>query len=223
MNRRRRFKRWKPRPYKRARNERRFKAKVQRIISQADESKYIDTELNSDQTPVGGTGVVTPLTLSVQGSSDDNRNGDEIKLTSVEMKYHIEGDPTGSTYDTLARIMIVRAKKNIQGVLPTILEILKTDSVTSLRATTGGADMSDFKVYYDKLHVIPRTLTNVLPQTVIGKFYKSLGGLKCTYNASALNITTCETGHLFLVRITNQVINESPFWSVDVRVRFKEI
>ncbi len=211
-------------PYMRRKSttDRRFKAKVKRIISQQDESKFIDTELIGDVAPIAGTSVITPLCLVATGTTDEDRIGDTIKLTSIEMKYFVRTDATSADLDSLTRIIIFRAKVNIQGVQPVVTAILSNDRVTSLRQTNGGSDMTDFKVYLDKSVALHRNyLTN--QAAYMGKFYKSLGGLKCTYNGSAGTIATVEEGQLFLLRVTDQATGNQPRWTIDIRVRFKEM
>ncbi len=208
---------------KRTKTNRQFKAKVQRIISQTDEAKFVDTFTDADATPVAGTSVILPLSLVAGGTSDTTRIGDQIKLISVEMKYFIQDETDGNTNDTLARIIIFRAKKNLNGVLPAVTDLLSTDSITSLRETSGGSDMSDFKVYLDKTFVIQRKYSQAQQAIVKGKFFKSLGGLKCTYKGEAASIVVAEEGQLFLLRMTQQPITFSPEWTVSTRVRFREL
>ncbi len=208
---------------KKSKTSRNFKNKVKRIISQQDESKFLDTTLAADTAPISGTSVIAGLILIGTGDTVNNREGNSIKLTSIELKYLVQNDATANDIDTTCRIIIFRAKKNIQGVLPIVTELLSTDVITSLRSTTGASDITDFKVYMDKTFVLERKTTSTQQVTRTGKFYKSLGGLKCTFDGNASGIATAEEGHLFLLRMTTKGATFQPLWSLNIRVRFKEL
>jgi len=207
----------------RSKTSRKFKEKVKRIISAQDESKFIDTDISADTVPIAGTSTITTLSIVAEGTNPNQRLGMAIKLTSIEMKYLVQTDGTSQAIDTVARIIIFRAKKNVQGVLPTVAELLISDTVTALRASLGGSDMSDFKVYMDKLFVITKPASIVQEAIKVGKFYKSLGGLKCTFDSVSGDVSATEEGHLYLLRMTNQANTFQPIWSVDIRVRYKEL
>ncbi len=212
------------RPFRKNRSKttRNFREKVKRIISKSDESKFVDTNINSDTVPVVGTSIITPLSLIPEGAGSNRRIGDQVKLTSIEMKYTLNDDVSTTDIDTLIRIIIFRAKKNVNGVLPTVLDLLTTDALDSLRATEGGSDMSDFKVYLDKSTVLKK-VEAAWSTTIKGKFFKSLGGLKCTFTGSGGAITDAEEGNLFILRMTNRVDTFQPAWNMHIRVRFKEL
>ncbi len=208
---------------RKSRTNRVFKAKVKRIISQSDEAKFVDTDLDDDTVPIGGTSMITPLCLIASGIEDTHRIGDQVKLISIEMKYFCLGEVDGNGIDSLCRIIIFRAKKNINGTLPVVTDLLTSDILTALRNTAGGADMSDFKVYLDKTFVLQRKTTAIQRVMVHGKFFRSLGGLKCTWRGAAASIVVAETGQLFLLRMTQQPTTFQPAWTVNIRVRFKEL
>lgn len=222
MPRRGRFKKWRPVQYHKTRSNAKFKQRVKRIISSADESKFKDTNI-VDSVPIAGTGTVELLTGIAQGDGENQRDGLQVKLTSIEMKYLVTSNAIASTNDTVVRILIVRTKNNQFGALLALASVLKTDSVTSLRAASDGSDMQQIKVYMDRTFVIPRTLTDVLPQSVYGQFYKSLGGLKCSYDGTGAITADTTQGHLYLLRLTNRAAGVQPGWEVQIRTRFKEM
>ncbi len=196
-----------------------FNQRVKKIVNNQKETKFINVAIN-DSTPISGTSVVTPLSLVATGDGDEARDGHEILLNSVQCRILVVQDTTPASA-TVTRLFLIRAFKNIDGILPVMGDFLMTDSVDSLRQID---NRGDFQVLANLDAVME-------PPTVAGnqgsfwyKYYKKFSKpIRCQFDAESGAVSSAEKGHLFLVRMCNLASGSQPAWFGSVRVTFKDI
>lgn len=146
----------------------------------APEKKWIDTGFNQicDTT----VSVFTPLTIP-QGDGHAGRNGDEVRLESLDLRFHTIWDGSGNTQ--LMRCLIVQTKYE-NGQIPVISNLLQyTSAQTSFTQWIVSPYQHDFrdsfKVLYDKTITV-----SALDRSAVGHTYKriNLKHSKCQYLSS---------------------------------------
>lgn len=213
----------KPSTKRRRRARRGFTKKVKDIIDNKIETRYIDVALSSI-VAVSGTSEITFLTPCAQGDDHDERSGDIIHLSGIQINGTILADAT-NTIASKCRLMVIRANTNVTGSLPAITEFLVSDSVNALRAIDD-LHNHDFSVIFNKEYILPTTygaLSDALrPRLNVkcSKFWST--PKKCTYDADDVAVTAAERGHLFLVTMTDLATNEQPRFELNIRVHFKD-
>lgn len=197
-----------------------FVKRVKKIVSGQAELKTHDTSV-SNNTAVGGTSFIQPLTLIAQGDDFDEREGLEIYIQSVQIIGRILGDSDVGKPTTI-RLVLFQAKKQLDGVIPTVLQLYVSDSVRSLRSHL---NRTDFRVLWDSYANITDWHDTATHQAeMLVKYYKKFKKpLKATYNTTTGVIGAVDTGHLFLLMQTDQATTFQPSWSMGVRVNFKDM
>ncbi len=201
-----------------------FSSRVKRVMASQQEKKYHATSFAAFDTPVAGTSSVAYLTGIAQGDDVDERLGNEVRLTKIRIEGSVATDPT-AVADTQYRMILVQAKTNIEGVAPTIIELLQTDSPDSLKELVSIRN-HDFKFLWDHKFVIREyraavagRISRVNIMYVHG--FKN-GGLKLTYDANTAAITDAEKNHMFLILMTNQANTFQPKFTGTVRITFQD-
>ncbi len=195
-----------------------FKKRVNRLIQANHELKFIDNAV-STSTPVGGTSVVSPLSLVGEGDTDILRDGQEIYLHSVQIKLFMTQDTT-PTSATEMKLMVILARKNVDGVLPVITDFLMSDDPASLKQIDG---RGDFQVLFSQDYLFQPPILAGNQQNLWINYYKKFKKpIKATYDSDQADITAAEKNHLFMVLMTNQPTASQPTWSGNTRVTFKD-
>ncbi len=199
-------------------------SKVKSIVNGMAESKFVDWPVNIS-TPVQGTSVIHFMSGTSEGDSQVQREGEKIFLTSINLLGSVHSDPDQNAIgDTLCRLILFRANTNVNGVIPTVAELLETDDVDSLK---NHEIKGDFSVFMDKRFVIHNTLATVSATASCKynlRYYKRFKSPKMiTYEGAGAVIANAEKGHWFLVMMTDAQANKTPAWSLNIRLRFKDI
>ncbi len=204
---------------RRRRRKRGFTNRVKAIVDGQAESKFLDTTI-SGTIPIAGTSLVSCLTLIATGDSNITREGDRVKIISCQIRGQVTGDASGASATT-GRMMLVHAKRDVDGALPAVTDILMSDSVNSLKQID---NRGYFKVIWSSRFSLKETGDSAQLPTVLVDYYKKFKTpLDAYYIASTSAITSNSSGHLFLLTMTNQAINDEPTWDLECRVVFKDI
>lgn len=204
---------------KRRMGSKRLKSKIKNVVNSMSETKLLDVAL-SDTVPISGTAGMAYLTQIAQGDENYERNGDKIHIQSIQVFGTVRGDNDVSGETSVCRMILFRAKNNIRGTLPLITELLISDSVSALRHPDG---FDDFKIYWDKSFVLESRIDASSKPYKLVKYYKKLGGLKCTYDGNGALIGDAETGGLFLARVVSALNTTQPTWDLNIRLRYKDL
>ncbi len=192
--------------------------RIRRIINQQKERKIRDFTM-ADAIPVGGTSVITLASGIAEGDSETDRDGETVLIQSIQLKGKITVD-TDVTSDTHARLIIFRANRNIDGVLPQITELLEADDVDSLRQNL---NRGDYTTLYDKDFIIRVPVTASDDRvTLINVFLKFKVPKEAHYDLTTAVIGACEKGHIFVIRMTDQANTFQPTWDINARLTFKD-
>ncbi len=203
---------------RRHRRRRGFTNRVKAIVDGQAESKFLDTSV-SGTIPVAGTSLMQCLTLIATGDSNITREGDKVKLLSVQVRGQVTGDASGASATT-ARMMLIHAKRDVDGALPAVTDILMSDSVHALKQID---NRGYFKVLWDSRFSIKETGDSAQLPTVLVDYYKKFPKpIDAYFIASTAAITSNSSGHLFLLMMTDQATNDEPTWGLECRVVFKE-
>ena len=176
-----------------------FNSRVKRVINRNKERKLRDIGLITSA-PVAGTGLITYISGIPTGNTDVDRDANEILITGLEMNLRVMNDAdvvASATY----RVILFRANKNVEGVLPTILELLESDEVFE---HTQHDSRSDFTIIYDKLGTINAAVTAADRNAHILRYKKFWKPKKATYANTSSGIAGAEKGHYFLLYLTDQ-------------------
>lgn len=216
------YKKWRAkRKYYPRRKHRRFSKAVRKVVYETAETRQ-KYNLYAATTPVLATSVVHYLTGYAEGTGDDERTGDHAHIKSIGIAGTIIGN-SAATEDTVCRIMLVRAEKNIAGTLPAITQILYDDSTHAPRAWD---ERMAFKILYNKRFILPmREAVGdiVMPKHLI-KIYKRFKKCKkVTYTGDGALIGDAEWGHFFLVMMTDAAAGKQPNWQLKWRITWKDI
>ncbi len=195
-----------------------FTKRVNKLIQANHELKFIDTNFNLT-TPVSGTSLISLVSAVGEGDTDALRDGQEIYLQSIQCRILLSQDTT-PTAATLAKFMVVLARKNVDGALPVMLDLLQSDSIDSLKQIDG---RGDFQVLMSEDIILRPPITAGNTQAYWIKYYRKFKKpIKATYDSSGATIAACEKNHLFVVMMTNQATASQPSWIGNVRVTFKD-
>lgn len=195
---------------------------IRRVVRSMEETKYLDTTISSS-TPISGTGEVYYINGSAEGNGSDEREGEKVRNVSIHIQGSLEGN-TEATTDTVIRMMLVYAKRNVQGSAPGISEILEADNVNSL---INQDVKGDYQVLWNKRLTLPmRALetSNIIPKRLV-KYYKRWGKKPklTTFDGATAAIGDLEKGGLFLYLMTDMATGQQPTFHLRVRVGFKEM
>ncbi len=216
-------------PYKRKSTKRflkrrSFNNRVKSVINRVKEAKFIDTAI-SISNAVAGTSQIIPISLVATGDTELLRDGEEIGINTIEINLEVRCGPSVE-YDTHNRVMLVRSKHNIEGVLPLITELLMSDSVTALKQIDSRGDYTSYLNKHQLVKIANQDATTADQNQAVGllRYFKRLRKpMKCTFDASGATIGAAERGHWFLVLMTNQSSSFQPLFTGNVRVMFKDI
>ncbi len=199
-----------------------FSSKVKNIIDNKIENRYIDTTLNS-VVAVLGASEVTFLTGCAQGNDHDERSGDIMHVTSVQIFGDVLQDAT-QLIDSHSRIILVRSNNNTDGAIPALVEFLVADDTNSLRAIDDLQSHNFTKIWdYNFVVRTPESSLRTLRKRQIIKYYKKFSTpKKCTYDGDGATVADAENGHLFLITMTDQVAADAPRFELNIRVTFKD-
>ena len=195
---------------------------AKKVTLSTEEPRYADVSI-SGTTPIAGTSLITLLSGIAQGDDFNERDGDQIHLNSIQIKGYIQDTATAtSSVDTIVRIILVRQLGDCEGAAPAMTDILTADAVENLR---NFFLRGEYKVYYDKVHVIRASddyVTDLVEHVRTIKYYKRFKRpKKLTYKGAASGIATCRRGHFFLITMTNQANTYQPTWDLKARLIFR--
>lgn len=186
---------------------------VKRLIGNKIEDKYKDVQTTAAGLGLSQTPTLVHLTPIGQGDGASTRDGDEINLKSISLRYHLRTDDTltnGSnnlSCSNVVRIMLVQWKEQS---LPTAAQILEdTDAIQNLQTHYNWENRRNYKVLYDRRHNLVPSMalgtagsSEIVPARANGQtliFGKKLVK-KLTYDGSA---TAGEKNSIYLMMIAN--------------------
>ncbi len=105
---------------------------------------------------VSDSGAIVPLANILQGDGNASRDGNSVKLVSMQLRSRVDQNTSASTLSTGFRWMIVRDMDN-QGEVPAVTDILESASIISNLNITDYPRR--FKVIADKMFTMNKDIT----------------------------------------------------------------
>ncbi len=217
------YKRWRgSKPSMPKRKPRSFKSKVKSIINQVGETKFVDTEINN-ATAVAGTSTVTFLTGIAQGDDDTQREGNRIKIQSIQIRGLVSADKD-AVNGAPCRMILFRNHTRNNGSNPAVTSILEADAYFAYRNKDNNGD---FTTIWDKTFIIPPSgaaISEAEFNTMDIRYYKRFKKpLNAYYDLTSNVIGAAEKGHLFLMLMTENGATFIPLYKLNIRVAFKDL
>lgn len=185
-------------------------------FEQAHELKNIDLSVSANS---GVLGIISPLTLIVQGTSGSNRTGRRIFVEKIELRLTMEQVSATGTGD-IGRISLIMDRE-CKGAIFTAADLASNS--TSISYLYNRDNVHRFKVLYDSgPRNVPVYTTNAGNSnfTVVTKTVK-VGQTVHYYNASnAGTIADCEANSIAL---TFGTYLGGPLTAGTVRVYFRDV
>lgn len=164
-------------------------------------AKLVNVEHKTFDVPnslsVGTTPIVQGLSLILQGTDYNQREGLSIKADSLQIKYNIQINSLGTT--NLFRVLIVVDRENTTGVAPVAGDILEANSFTSPMNHT---NLQRFRVLHDRVHQLTATSNDFI-------FCESFHHLNMHMKWSTSAATTPREGTIFILFLANDNANQS--------------
>lgn len=171
------------------------------------EYKYIDTVTTLSS--VVNTGTVTYLSGIAQGVTDITRVGNKILIKDILVRLQLEINSTPANATTR---IIFFASRQVNGVLPTIAEVLQSASQLS------PLNRDNTKQYVILKDYLLSNITNTETDKLVKKFYKIVNW-HAFYDGTSAVIGDAEENHLFFLAISDVATN-GPELVVDARIKF---
>lgn len=170
------------------------------------ERKYFDTSLNG---AISSTPTIDTLVGGmVQGTSDVNRIGSQVKFTALTYNYRFDINASASL--SFIRV-VVGIDYQPNGAHPTVTDVLETGTIPALRQKDTG---KRFHILSDKVH----TMSINGNRGVYKTNYINLD-LKTEFDGNAGSIADVSTNNLFFIVFSNEPTN-SPNAVMNWRLRY---
>lgn len=150
--------------YKSKRNLRRLGDKLSVVMG---EKKYFIDQVGQQSVISTGNIAAASLVDVPQGTADTNRDGDQITLTSIQIKYYLQISFTTATeLINYVRVIYFQYFPYIGGGAPAVTDILLT---ADFRAPYNHDKRFDFHILHDKTHMLTAQATGVPNDSSIRK------------------------------------------------------
>jgi len=157
---------------------------------------YIDTVVSDSSVPTADTGAfLSNLLPVVQGTTQTNRLGKQIKVKSIEIRWNAYRDPASTTHDRM-RMLLVRVHTNDRASPYDIRDVLQTTNLVGNRQTDlqafrriNDGHVQNFTVLHD--WYVDLGYTNSTKVTQIGEYtHRFSSPLSVWYEGSASSTPT---------------------------------
>ncbi len=167
------------------------------------EKKWHDVDgfnINASQ-----SGTIIQLTNVAQGDTSQTRDGDQLKILSLQLKLFGVRDSVANA--SLMRVMIVQDSQT-NGAIYALSDLLEDASVSNNMLSPANLDNKyRFKIWYDRLHPMIESASNAIK--VINKFFNK--AVKIRFDNESAVISSLTSNSLSLVVICRQSTNVPTF------------
>ncbi len=175
------------------------------------EFKFLDTQLTFENITTPAT--VIQLTNIPQGDTESSRDGSQVKLTRINVKYAISVSADGAS--NFVRVMLVLDTQT-NGAIYSVADLLQDNTIDdNLVSALNLANKFRFKVLYNKVHVLSDNASNA---KIYREIFKNLD-LQLRYSDTSNTITDLNTNSLSMVFLSEQTTT-GPKMSFFARVRY---
>ncbi len=165
------------------------------------EYKFHDVQLTS--TTLTDVPLIVQLTNIAQGDTETTRDGAQIKLTRLTLRYRLQA--SGTPQKNQIRVILVHDKQTNQSIYAIGDLLQDTTAIDNLISPNNLDNKFRFKVLYNKVH------TTSLG-SVSGFLYKEINmelDMRIRFDASTPDITDLTSSSLSIVFIDNEAVNGS--------------
>ncbi len=182
------------------------------------ENKFVnDTSIQF--TPVSGTSQIEYITGIPQGDTDFTRDGNDVYVTSFQVKGKFEGDADQAT-DRFIKLMLV-LKRDVRGTILGIGELLESDDYDAMRELDNSKNFKILKTVERNIKVA--TTTGDTHKSRCDFYYKFKNPLRVKFLGGTANIDNADRNALFLVCMTTGGVADSPNLTIQSRLIFKDV
>lgn len=174
------------------------------------EFKFHDVQ--NTVTAITRTPNIIQLTNIPQGDTSESRDGAQIKITRLTIKYIISGSP--SSVFTWVRVMLVHDKQTNQAIYTDSDLLQDVSAFDSLVSANNLDNKYRFRVLYNKVH----RFSNVGNNSSYSEIMKDLD-MRIRFDNSTSTIADLTSSSLSLVFISNEDTN-SPLLTLFSRIRY---
>lgn len=195
------------------------------------ESKYYDTGIGGN---VGTSAIIQCLNLIPQDTTETGRNGNSIRVSSLQLRAMFTAALTTPTNGVRIRLMLITEKFLQSATAPAITDILALQTMTS-PLNLDSASLR-FKILFDKVYTVdldsrPVAYVRYYKKFVFGgkgrRFgrrrlvYKPsrIGGHFIRFDGTAGTIASTYFGNIYLVMFSDDNTN-APVYDYYARLRF---
>lgn len=183
-------------------------AKIARkVVKNAGEKKFYDLDVAHNASNTGS--VFGLLSNIVEGTSQNERIGDNIKLRSMYMQSTVLMN--GTAGETKYRCLIVRQKGTAGGAPPTAADILKNHSSTY--RVNSAVDTDKFTIVYDK----------VFPLHTYNKYRKVEFKLKFNSKTIQYNDTSVYPNREYWMLSISDAGTFTPYIVGNLRIKYTDV
>lgn len=197
-----------------------FARKVIQVLNQREEKKYFGLNTSAFAPAGGGTTTTVALTEIGQGDTDITRDGDQIYVTSIQLRYNYIIDPawTGVNY---VRVILYQWIDAIAAATAPAAQAILLNVSTNREAVISAYNHDtryNYRILYDKVHQVGIGGSSVSPQTFHDEVMITKGfNRKIQYEAS----TTAGTNKFYLM-VTSFATANPGLLTYMTKVNFKD-
>lgn len=180
------------------------KKQVKRIVNSGRELRQY--HVNSTGTGVSTTVGMIKLSGVVQGDATDNRDGDDLFPTQLQLKWYLAAHAS-STEPSICRFIIFQWKEDDAAGAPAATDVLQNGTTYALTDTYNVANKQIMKVLYDRvvsIRDLPDSGDRFYPQKTIRIFQKRLKRIR--FNSGAIT----GSSHIYLMTYSGTASGSNP-------------
>ncbi len=175
------------------------------------EFKFHDVQ--STSTAITSTPLIVQLTNIPQGDTSETRDGAQVKITRIQIKYKIDSNPT--PFVTLIRVMLIHDSQTNQAIYAAtdlLEDITQHDAIVSMLNLD---NKYRFSVLYNKVHYFGNANGS---NGTYKEIMKDMD-LRIRFDASTPDITDLTSSSLSLLFVSTATTN-TPLLTLFSRIRY---
>jgi len=217
----------KKRTYRKKSTHRGFKQFARKVISAAGEKKYYPTEIPFQT--VDDAGYIYQLSAVPQGDTDLKRDGDQLTLTSLELRYCWTTGPisTAQLYG-FARMIVFQWFSSDLADAPTLNEILGVPTTASLQylMSYNHDHRFQFRVLLDRSFKWTNSDSSQYNNNSISGPYRSFIKKFAKHKIQYLSGTTLGFNNIYILLVSNSLsasaANTKPLFNLEAKLNYTD-
>lgn len=176
----------------------------QLLAARSIEKKYFETDIGDTNNASAGV-IIPSLNLVIQGVTDNERVGNKIMITNINMRGFAKNRDLGTGVYAGANLRIILwLDKQCNGASPIVTDILKQPTITSFRNLD---NVNRFDILYDHTIKVPCDSTNALHTDESATYWniQRKGNWELHYSGATGSITELKSNNIGLLYITDVI------------------